>query len=160
MFSEKKNNSLIESRAQQNKISEGTKIVGDINAAGGIRVEGQVEGTVTTPGKVVIGQTGELIGRLFCDNADIEGRVIGKLHINGTLTLRATAHIEGEVTVAKLAVEPGATFNASCTMNNEPVNYIKPLETAKATSLEGQNLQNHPFDRAKRTQKTKTEQQH
>lgn len=159
MFSEKKGNSLIETRTQQNKISKGTKIVGDIQAEGGIRVEGSVEGTIATPGKVVIGQTGELKGSLICANADIEGRVVGKLRINGTLTLRATAQIDGEVTVAKLAVEPGATFNASCVMNNEPVDYNKPLETSKAIPLEEKNLQNNPFDRAQRTKKPKAEQQ-
>ncbi|MEP2936596.1 MAG: polymer-forming cytoskeletal protein [Gilvibacter sp.] len=159
MFSDKKGSSLIETRTSQNKISKGTKIVGDIQAEGGIRVEGSVDGTIATPGKVVIGQTGELTGNLICDNADIEGRVTGKLRINGTLTLRATAHIEGEVTVAKLAVEPGATFNASCAMNNEPIDYKKPIETNKAISLESQNPQNNPFDRAQRTKKPKAEQQ-
>ena len=159
MFSEKKSNALIETRTHQNKISRGTKIVGDINAEGGIRVEGSVHGTITTPGKVVIGKTGELIGSLVCDNADVEGKIVGNLRINGTLTLRSAAHIEGEVVVAKLAIEPGATFNASCAMNNEPIDYSKPIETNKAESLEGQNIQNHPFDRAQRTKKPKAEQQ-
>jgi cytoskeletal protein CcmA (bactofilin family) len=159
MFSDKKSNALIETRTHQNKISQGTTIVGDINAEGGIRVEGSVNGTIITPGKVVIGKTGELTGSLVCDNADVEGKVVGNLRINGTLTLRATAHIEGEVTVAKLAVEPGATFNASCVMDNEPIDYKKPIETAKPELLEGQNIQNHPFDRAQRTKKPKAEQQ-
>jgi cytoskeletal protein CcmA (bactofilin family) len=30
--------------------------------------------------------------------------------------LRSSAHIEGDVQIGKLSVEPGATFNASCLM--------------------------------------------
>ena len=32
------------------------------------------------------------------------------------LSLKSSAHVEGEVMVGKLAVEPGATFNVSCVM--------------------------------------------
>ena len=96
---------------EQNKISQGTKIVGDIVAKGAFRIEGTVEGTVTTPGKVVVGKSGFISGTLTCENADFEGKFSGKLDIADTLTLRSSSHIEGEVLVGKLA-----TFNASCAM--------------------------------------------
>lgn len=100
----------------QNKISEGTKIVGDIVSEGGFRVEGTIEGTFKTTGKVVVGKSGFIKGTLECSDADFEGKFSGTLIITGTLSLKPTAHIEGEVTVGKLAVEPGANFNASCSM--------------------------------------------
>ncbi|MAQ75018.1 MAG: hypothetical protein CL613_01640 [Aquimarina sp.] len=100
----------------QNKISEGTKIVGDIISEGGFRVEGTIEGTFKTNGKVVVGSTGFIQGTLECSDADFEGKFSGNLLVTGTLSLKPTAHIEGDVSVGKLAVEPGATFNASCVM--------------------------------------------
>ena len=36
--------------------------------------------------------------------------------LSETLSLKSSAHIEGEVQIGKLAVEPGATFNAVCSM--------------------------------------------
>ena len=39
-----------------------------------------------------------------------------QLSLSGTLILKSDAHIEGEVVVGKLSVEPGATFNVSCVM--------------------------------------------
>ena len=116
MFKQEKANSAIENNNQQNKISQGTKITGNIEAKGCFRIDGCVEGTVKTPGKVVIGKDGSVNGELECENADIEGKFNGTLKISGTLSLRSTAVIEGEATVSKLAVEPGATFNATCTM--------------------------------------------
>ena len=117
MFNQEKKAKLTsEISKEQNKIAPGTKIIGNIEAKGGIRIDGCVEGSVKTPGKVVIGKEGCINGELECENVDIEGKFTGKLKISGTLSLRSTALIEGEATVSKLAVEPGATFNATCAM--------------------------------------------
>lgn len=118
MFSQEKTpKSTSDQSKEQSKIAEGTKISGDIEAKGGFRIDGTVDGNLKTPGKVVIGKNGFVNGILECDHADIEGKFTGKLHVADTLSLRASAFIEGEAVVSKLAVEPGATFNASCTMN-------------------------------------------
>ncbi|MFL1894408.1 polymer-forming cytoskeletal protein [Aquimarina sp. 2-A2] len=100
----------------QNKISEGTKIVGDVVSEGGFRVEGIIEGTFKTTGKVVVGKSGFIKGTLECSDADFEGKFSGNLLVSGTLSLKPDSVIDGEVSVGKLAVEPGATFNASCVM--------------------------------------------
>jgi len=117
MFSDnKKGRPELDSTSQQNRIAQGTKVVGDLTSEGGFRIDGEIEGTLKTPGKVVVGKTGIIKGTLEGANADFEGRFSGKLLLSGTLTLKSSALIEGEVVVGKLAVEPGATFNASCSM--------------------------------------------
>lgn len=113
---DKKTKSSQEASREQNKISQGTKLTGKIEAKGGFRIDGCLEGSLVTPGKVVIGKEGFINGDLQCENADIEGKFSGKLSVSGTLCLRSTAVIDGEAVVTKLAVEPGATFNATCTM--------------------------------------------
>ncbi|WP_041497437.1 bactofilin family protein [Nonlabens marinus] len=100
----------------QNRIAAGTTITGDIASEAGFRIDGEIIGTLKTNAKVVIGKDGKIEGTLECSSADIEGTFSGTLKINGLLSLKSTAIIEGEVTTMKLSVEPGATFNASCTM--------------------------------------------
>ncbi|WP_111683165.1 bactofilin family protein [Winogradskyella tangerina] len=131
----KQQNSM-ETSTQQNIIAKGTKIVGDIASQGPFRIDGTVEGNVKTSGKIVIGKSGYIKGTLQGENADFEGKFSGKLILSGTLSLKSTAHIEGEVHTSKLAVEPGATFNATCSMKgtvkalpSEPVQQ-KPAGTA------------------------------
>jgi cytoskeletal protein CcmA (bactofilin family) len=115
MFAEnKKSNS--NSFSQQNTIAQGTTFNGDLTSEGDFRIEGSINGSLTTSGKVVIGKTGALEGVLTCDNVDVEGKFKGTLDVSGTLNLRSSAHVEGEVQIGKLAVEPGATFNANCIM--------------------------------------------
>ena len=117
MFSDNKkdkNKNMVEGTTSQNIISQGTKIVGDFNSQGDFRIDGTVEGNIKTSGKVVVGKEGFIKGTLQGTDAYFEGKFSGKLALSGTLTLKSAAHIEGEVVVEKLAVEPGATFNITC----------------------------------------------
>lgn len=117
MFSDNKKGKTPDLSNQQNRISRGTKLKGDITSEGGFRIDGQVEGNITSPNKIVIGKTGSIIGTLTCNDADIEGKMEGKIEIKNLLSVKESAHIEGEVITGKLAVEPNATFNATCVMN-------------------------------------------
>jgi len=157
MFSDKKDRKDMEPTASQNRINEGTKLKGDVESKGFFRIDGIIDGNVKTPSKVVIGQTGVITGTLTCENADIEGTFSGNLDVTGTLTLKSTAHITGDVVVGKLAVEPGATFNASCVMKGSEKAKVKTEQDDKTS--EAIKSQNHPFDRTQRLQKPKAEQQ-
>jgi len=141
MFAEnKKSNS--NSFSQQNTIAQGTTFTGDLTSEGDFRIEGIINGTLTTSGKVVIGKTGALEGVLTCDNADMEGNFKGTLDVSGTLNLRSSAHIEGEVQIGKLSVEPGASFNASCLMKGsvkELKNEPEPTVLSQNNSKSGQS---------------------
>ena len=140
MFTEnKKSNS--NSFSQQNTIALGTTFSGDLISQGDFRIEGAVNGSLKTSGKVVIGKTGEIDGVLTCNNADIEGKFKGNLNVSDTLSLRSSAQVEGEVQVGKLSVEPGASFNANCSMKGS----VKELKnevasvTPQNTSKTGQS---------------------
>jgi len=124
MFSENKKNKTSNNQKDQNRIAAGTLITGEISGKGCFRIEGTLEGSLKTPGKVVISEGGAIKGTLECENADIGGSIDGKLCVKSTLSLRATAKIGGEVIAGKLTVEPGAIFNATCEMNAG----VKPLK--------------------------------
>jgi len=140
MFSSdtKKQKSAMEKSTQQNIIAYGTSIVGDITSNGPFRIDGRIEGNIKTEGKVVIGKNGEVQGTLEGVNVDVEGRFSGKLLLKGTLSLKSSAQIEGEVVVNKLAVEPGANFNATCSMKGavKALNHGKDVESKKPKDSE------------------------
>ncbi len=114
MFSEKKNNSNF--TGERNIIGINTSLIGDIKSDGDFRIDGKIEGTITTKGRVVIGKEGTVIGTIECTNADIEGIFSGKLIVDQLLSLKEDATINGDVILGKLSVEPGANFNATCSM--------------------------------------------
>jgi cytoskeletal protein CcmA (bactofilin family) len=104
-----------------NLIGTGTEIKGDINCNGDIRIDGTLNGNLTTRGKVVIGETGKTNGEVSCKNADISGKVEGRIIISELLSLKPSSYIAGDIVTNKLAIEPGARFTGNCNMNgNEP----------------------------------------
>lgn len=125
MFAESKKQKMEPTSGLTNRIVENTSIKGDVTSEADIRIDGTLEGSITTSGKVVIGKTGTVSGKIKCANADVEGKFDGELLVDNVLSLKNSANIEGDVTVGKLAVEPGANFNASCTMKGSAVKSIK-----------------------------------
>lgn len=112
--------------AMYNSLTNGSKIVGKIFADSDFRIDGEVEGTITCNGKVVIGQKGFLKGSISCVNAEIIGTVEGDIVVSETLSLRSSAIIKGEVRTKILMVEPNAIFDGTCSMkeNSEVSNLV------------------------------------
>jgi cytoskeletal protein CcmA (bactofilin family) len=115
MFPEKKEKQRV---SERNVIGTNTSILGDVISEGDFRIDGKVEGTIKTAGRVVIGKTGIATGKIVCNDADIEGNFSGELLVDNILTLKSSATISGEVTIGKLSIEPGAAFNATCIMKS------------------------------------------
>lgn len=133
MFSEsKKKRTSGETRGQSNRIGKSTHITGDVVSEADFRIDGKLDGSVETTGKIVIGVDGVITGKVICANADIEGKFQGELTVSNLLTLKSTAVIEGDVTVSKLSIDPGATFNATCVMKTG----IKELKASEPKQTE------------------------
>lgn len=101
-----------------NVIVEGSKIVGDFIAESNVRIDGEIQGNVSSSAKVVIGRTGIINGNLVCEDSDVEGKIDGVLKVENLLTLRSTAKVVGEITTAKIQIEEGAEFSGNCKMSN------------------------------------------
>jgi cytoskeletal protein CcmA (bactofilin family) len=120
MFPDKKNKttttSTVQRTPERNVLGKNTTFIGDIISEGDFRIDGTVEGSIKTSGRIIIGKDGKVKGNTTCNNADIEGSIVGQLTVSSLLTLKSTANIQGEVIMDKLSVEPGAVFNATCSM--------------------------------------------
>jgi len=113
---EKSPKSYTDLLGKTNRIVEGTIIRGNVLSHADFRLDGDLVGNFKSDGKLVIGPAGSVKGDVICRNADIEGKFDGKIQVAETLNVRAKANIRGEVVCAKLSVEPGAAFSASCEM--------------------------------------------
>jgi len=117
----------MDSSRQPNRIENNTSIVGDITSEADFRIDGTLEGSITTSGKIVIGENGKIMGQMTCVNADIEGFFNGTLNVSDLLFLKKSAKVEGEIEIGKLSVEEGASLNASCQMRG---NNVKTLSAS------------------------------
>lgn len=101
-----------------NVIVEGSKIIGDFIAESNVRIDGEIQGNVSSSAKVVIGRTGIINGNLVCADSDVEGKIDGVLKVENLLTLRSTAKVVGEISTSKIQIEEGAEFSGNCKMSN------------------------------------------
>ena len=111
-------------------IESSTKIVGDIVSKADFRIDGLVEGNITTTGKVVVGKSGKISGKLDCSNADLSGSISGHIQISETLSLMSESYIQGDITTAKLSVEEGAQVDATIVMKTGK--QLKAVESESA----------------------------
>ncbi|WP_028888279.1 bactofilin family protein [Tenacibaculum ovolyticum] len=116
MFSKESKKTNENKVSERNIVGKNTQISGEIISEGDFRIDGTLEGTIKTNGRVIIGESGFIKGKVECTNADIEGKFSGELVVSNTLTVKTSANINGDVIIGKLSVEPGASFNATCSM--------------------------------------------
>lgn len=95
-------------------IGAGTVIKGDIISNGDIRIDGVLKGNISGSAKVLIGAEGVIEGDIEGQQADILGKVTGKIIIKDLLNLRGKSVIKGDIAAGKLQVEPTVTFNGKC----------------------------------------------
>lgn len=132
MFSGQKRSAAIDPNAISiNIISKGTEIQGNIISQGDMRIEGVLQGDLTSKARIVIGDSGEVKGNIHANDAVISGKVMGNVLVGELLFLKATAKIYGDISVGKLVVENGAEFNGACKMNSELTHAATKQDGAK-----------------------------
>ena len=112
-----------------NRIIGGTEIKGDIDTKDDMRFDGKLTGNLKTAGKVIIGQSGVIKGEVTCKNAEVSGRIDGKIVVAEQLTLKSSSVINGDIITNKLAIEPGSKFTGTCSMESN-------ISTGHATKQE------------------------
>ncbi len=101
------------------RISLGAAIRGDLYSTTDIRLDGQVDGSLYSEGKIVVGEAARLSGKMFCTNVDFWGKMDGDIFVKDTLSLKSSAVVNGNIHVRKIQVEMGAQINGSFKMITE-----------------------------------------
>ena len=80
-----------------------------------LRIEGTIEGTITSEGEVTIAPTGVVKGTILAKHLIVTGRVEGVFRIEECLEIHGTGCVEGEVELGSLVVDEGGTLQGTCT---------------------------------------------
>lgn len=109
----------ISTAAEHNVIAAGTVIKGDITTDGDFRIDGKIEGTITSKGRIIVGNSGSIVGTVKASNIDVMGYIEGTIVVSEILSLKSTAKIKGDINTSILDIEQHAEFNGTCTMGKE-----------------------------------------
>jgi cytoskeletal protein CcmA (bactofilin family) len=97
-------------------VGQSTKLKGDFEIDGILRIDGVFEGSVKGQTDVLIGEKGQAFFDLDANQITIGGYVEGKIRVNGKLTILSTGTLKGSVQAKNIIVEPGALLFANCKM--------------------------------------------
>lgn len=89
-------------------ISADMKIVGSVESAGDVQMDGRVEGDVTSR-TLTVSDSATVHGSITADTVRIAGTVKGGIHAK-SVTLIRTAKVDGDIVHEALAIETGASF--------------------------------------------------
>ena len=100
-----------------NGLTADTTLVGKLVSRDDIRIDGKLEGRLECQGKVIIGESGQVIGDAIATNAEVMGKITGNISVTEMLILKSTSAIEGDIETRRLSIEPDAIVNGKCTMS-------------------------------------------
>ncbi len=96
-------------------LGDGAVFEGNVSCEGSMKVEGILKGDVKTVNTLVVGPNGSVAGDISAGEVIVFGEVKGKIDA-GTLEIKSTGRITGEVLIETLITEAGGAMMAKCEM--------------------------------------------
>src|SRR5262245_32084585 len=94
---------------------------GELSFEKGLRIQGRLEGKVTSGGKLHIAKEAKLQADVEAGAIVVEGDVHGNLVANDRIELKQSARYEGDLRANKLVVDEGAVFSGHVSVGPESV---------------------------------------
>jgi cytoskeletal protein CcmA (bactofilin family) len=115
-------------------VARGTRIVGEIECEGILKIEGRVEGVIRGHEQVVVAPGGTVTGDIRGDEVIIAGRVDGDIGAAVRVELRDGGSVHGDITAPRIAVQEGAELNGRVQMEKPAAVRTVSAEQLKKTA--------------------------
>jgi cytoskeletal protein CcmA (bactofilin family) len=95
-------------------IGKGSTFMGNLEVAGGLRIDGKVQGDVKAE-SVFMGKEAEVVGNIATHSAILGGKIFGNVS-SAFIELQAKAELYGDVETKTLIVAEGVVLQGNCDM--------------------------------------------
>lgn len=124
-------------------VAPGSSIVGRIEGATDVVIDGHLDGEVVIDGRVRVGAGGRVEGRLEAALVEVGGEVDGDIQGHERIILTTSARLHGDLEAPRVVIEEGAFFKGRVNMSGHrqgvrstPAASSKPASTSQARSPE------------------------
>jgi len=119
-------------------IGAGTKVTGDIHFTGGLRVDGEIHGSVIAePGKastLVLSEQSRVNGEIRVTHLVLNGTVAGPIEASEYLELQSKAKVTGDVKYKTLEIQLGAIVEGKLAHISEATEKVVSLKVSGVES--------------------------
>lgn len=98
-------------------IAHDLTVTGDLDAAGVVKIEGKVQGTIRAASQVLIAPGAVVVGDIHTKEAVVGGEVRGTIHATERVELQATAVVLGDIVTPRIAVLEGGRVTGEVRMD-------------------------------------------
>lgn len=109
-------------------IGKNTIFKGAISGEGNVRIDGVLEGEISSNGDVVIGERSTIKAEIKASNVFISGTVNGNITVSNKLEINSTGKLFGDVKAAILSIAEGASFRGNSQMETPQEQYPTNIE--------------------------------
>jgi len=95
-----------------------SQIKGDLQLNSDIRIDGILEGNITTTGSVIIGEKGSFLGKIISNNFFLFGHFNGDADVTMRSVIHKSGTFYGRIVTEIINIESGGLVNASILMRS------------------------------------------
>jgi cytoskeletal protein CcmA (bactofilin family) len=100
-------------------VATGTRLVGDVESDGVVKVEGEISGTIRAERQVLVARGGVVRGDIITSEAVLGGEVHGGITASDRVEVQAGAAVHGDISTNRLIVQEGGEVNGVVKMAAE-----------------------------------------
>ena len=131
-------------------LSSGVSIKGTVKFRSELVIDGEVEGTIESLGRLTVGRNGRVRGDIQTRSVTIHGRVDGNLSVDERCELRSGCTLHGDIETPRLVVDEDVNFTGNAAIaTRDLLSGLRPLgKTAPGTeaiTVTGKNTPNRWF---------------
>jgi cytoskeletal protein CcmA (bactofilin family) len=123
-------------------VGQNCTIQGTLNFTGTFRIDGRIEGQVTSDGTLIVGEGGHVHADIQATVVVCGGTIEGNIVARERVQLLAPSVITGTVRAPLLIIEEGAQFNGTCEMERSAA-VSKPAKKDKEDADEVHAASSH-----------------
>jgi cytoskeletal protein CcmA (bactofilin family) len=112
-------------------IASDMTVIGDLETAGVVRIEGRVRGAVRVGQQVLVATGAVIEGDLHTQEAVIAGQVSGGIYAKDRVELQASAVVAGDILTPRIAIVEGARVSGEVKMDMEQTASSAALDSHK-----------------------------
>lgn len=117
-------------------VGPGTRFVGDLESGGLVRVEGRLEGSISSEHQVLVTDGGVVAGDIRAPEVVIGGEVHGNIVSPRRVELHPGGHVHGDVTAPRVVIRDGGRVNGRLQMVDVEHRQLRLAERSEATEPE------------------------
>ncbi|MCX7905372.1 MAG: polymer-forming cytoskeletal protein [Elusimicrobiales bacterium] len=112
---------ISELTVSESVITEDCTFIGNINTKGSIKVEGVVEGNITSSKEVFVTKTARVNGDIVCGRCVVYGNINGNIIASNSVEIMSIGCVNGDIRTSRIMIEDGAYICGNIDMKKEKV---------------------------------------